>query len=89
MVVRPFANMRLTKLRPHDFLADANYYVDNANLILYTRKGEFNYVGVNDMPNFGRDAVGNMMVRIKDGEDSCVGMCAVNPDAGVCGHCNQ
>lgn len=74
-------NMRLTKLRSHDFLADANYYVDNANLILYTRKGEFNYVGVNDMPNFGRDAVGNMMVRIKDGEDSCVGMCAANPDA--------
>jgi len=73
-------NMRLTKLRSNDFLSHADYYLADSPLIIYTRKGDFNYIYTNNIPNFSRDAVGNQLVKM-NGDDFCVGCCAVNTNA--------
>lgn len=73
-------NMRLTKLRNHDFLAHADYYLGDSPIILYTRKGEYNYLPVETIPSTGREAIGNLIVKL-EGDDFCVGCCAINPHA--------
>lgn len=73
-------NMRLTRLRNGDFLTHADYYLDDTNLLLYTRKGEYITIHTSNIPNTSRDAVGNMMLHLAS-DDNCVGCCAINPKA--------
>lgn len=73
-------NIRLTRLKSNDFLAHANYYLEDSPIILYTRKGEYNYLTVSDLPTTGRDAIGNMIVKLAS-DDYCVGCCTVNKKA--------
>lgn len=73
-------NMRLTKLRNHDFLQHVNYYLGDSALILYTHKGEYNYLYAENIPSTGRDAVGNLLVKLNQ-DDYCIGCAAVNPKA--------
>lgn len=75
---KPIRNMRLTKLKNNDFLAHADYYLDDSAVILYTRQGDYNYLMVNSIPNSSRDAIGNLMVKLS-GDDHCVGCSTVNP----------
>jgi DNA gyrase/topoisomerase IV subunit A len=73
-------NMRLTKMRNNDFLAHADYYLGDSPLIIYTRKGEYNYAYADSIPTYSREAVGNQLVIMND-DDFCVGCAAVNAEA--------
>jgi DNA gyrase/topoisomerase IV subunit A len=73
-------NMKLTKLRPHDFLTHADYYLADTAILFYTKQANYNFVHVDNVPIFGKEAVGNQMVKL-EGEDYCVGCCAINPEA--------
>lgn len=73
-------NMRLTKMRNNDFLAHADYYLGDSPLVIYTRRGEYNYIYAENIPNYGREAVGNQLVKLND-DDYCVGCTAVNAEA--------
>lgn len=77
---KPIRNMRLTKLKSNDFLAHAEYYLGDSPIIIYTRRGDYNYIYADNIPNYNRDAIGNQIVKM-DGDDFCVGCCAVNKDA--------
>lgn len=73
-------NMRLTKLRNNDFLALADYYLSDSPLLIYTRNGDYNYIFTESIPTSSRDAIGNLLVHLKDG-DYCVGCSAVDTKA--------
>lgn len=73
-------NARLTKVRNNDAVAHVGYYLNDANIVIYTERGEYNYITSGDIPEFGHNAVGNRMINIEDG-DACIGCCVVNSDA--------
>lgn len=70
-------NARLTKLKPKDSLAHADYYLSGTNVLIYTKRGEYNFVTAEMFPEFGRDAFGNQLVKLQ-ANDTCVGACAVS-----------
>lgn len=70
-------NARLTKLKPKDSLAHADYYLSGTNVLIYTKRGEYNFVTAEMFPEFGRDAYGNQLVKLA-GTDECIGACAVS-----------
>lgn len=73
-------NMRLIKLKKNDFLAYADYFLDDTPILLYTKKGSFNYILAEKIPVFAREAYGNQVITLT-GDDSCVGCTAINPKA--------
>ena len=72
-------NLRLTKLKQGDVLTHANYYIADTALLIYTAKGSYNYIYAENIPAYGRDAVGNRLVQL-DGDDYVSGCCAINQD---------
>lgn len=72
-------NSKLTRLKPDDALAHADYYMDDAQLLVYTKKGEFNYILASHVPEFGRDAAGNQLVKLGE-DDEVVSCCVVGPN---------
>ena len=73
-------NMRLTKLKANDFLTHADYYLGDSHLMLYTRQGDYNYITADMIPSSSRDAIGNLLVKLKS-DDYCVGCSAVDRNA--------
>lgn len=72
-------NAKLTKLKPGDKLTHADFYLGESKLLIYTSGGDYTLVTAEMVPEFGRDAAGNCLTRLKDG-DTCVG-CAVIKEA--------
>lgn len=73
-------NMRLTKLKSGDSLTHADYYMDKTKLLVYTKNGQFNYTLASAIPEFGREAAGNSIIKLDD-KDSCVGACTVGDES--------
>src|SRR5699024_390872 len=76
--------MRLIKLKKNDFLAYADYFLDDTPLLLYTKKGYFNYILAEKIPVFAREAYGNQVITLT-GDDSRVGCTAIHPKAEFSG----
>lgn len=70
-------NAKICKLKDGDQLAHADYYLSNTGVLIYTARGEYNYVTADLFPEFGRDAAGNQLVKLND-DDECVGACAIS-----------
>lgn len=72
-------NAKLAKTKSDDFIAYTGFILDDANILVYTKKGVYAYINCQDVPVCGKEAVGNLALNIEPG-DSCVGCCVVNPE---------
>lgn len=73
-------NLRLIKLKKNDFVAYVDYFLADTPVLLYTRKGSFNYLYADKIPSFSREAYGNQVVTLSP-DDYCIGCTAINPKA--------
>ena len=73
-------NLRMIKLRKNDFVAYADYFLEDTPVLIYTRRGFFNYLYADMIPSFSREAQGNLVVNLQD-DDYCVGCTAINQKA--------
>ena len=70
-------NSRIAKLRNDDFVAFAGFILDDANILVYTKKGVYAYINCADIPVCGKEAIGNIALDVEPG-DACAGCCVVN-----------
>ena len=58
-------NSRIAKLRNDDFVAFAGFILDDANILVYTKKGVYAYINCADIPVCGKEAIGNIALDVE------------------------
>ncbi len=69
---RAIKNTRGCKLRNKDELVKADIVLEKSTLIIYTKKGRFIMMPCSELPECGKNAIGNSLIKLDD-EDECVG----------------
>jgi len=68
-----------TKDNSDDEIVFAQILLDNTDLILYSKRGNYSYTSVKDLPLLSKDSQGVMSIPIKD-NDAAKGFCAIGED---------
>lgn len=69
---RAIKNTRACKLRDKDELIKADIVLEKSTLIIYTKKGRFIMMPCTELPDCGKNAVGNSIIKVDD-DDECAG----------------
>ena len=71
--LRTSKNIRCTKLRDDDFVVWADILLEHVPIIIYTAKGQYISMNLDDIPEQGKDATGIIGVKLED-SDTCIGL---------------
>ena len=75
--IRSIKNARTIKGKFGDQLAMAEVLLNTGNIMVYSKDGMCSIISVDDIPEMGKDAVGNQVLNISE-NDECKGFCMVN-----------
>lgn len=75
--IRSVKNVRTIKGKPGDQLAMAEVLLNTGNIMVYSKEGMCSILSVDDIPEMGKDSVGNQVLNISE-SDECRGFCMVN-----------
>ena len=75
--LRSIKNARTIKGKVDDQLAMAEVLLNAGNIMVYSKEGMCSILSVDDIPEMGRDSVGNQVLNISE-SDECKGFCMVN-----------
>lgn len=73
-------NVRAMKIRPEDALIYAEIVLANADIVIYTKKGNYTFIHHENIPIASKDAQGLQAIKLEDG-DECVGLSIIGKRA--------
>lgn len=79
--LRLVKNARAIRGKKNEQLAMAEILLDTGNIMVYSKNGMCSILSSDDVPEMGKDSIGNIVLNIS-GDDECVGFCCVGNKNG-------